>query len=387
MKLNNKGFALTEVLILSSVVIGVLTFMYIQFKNINRSYQKSFNYDTVEGMYLANNILNYINDDNYDLLVEQLENNPKGYIDITNCSIELFETPTFCENLFEKSKIEKILFTKENLYELKQNLADLDNGTKDYINQLKITNAEKEYRIIIKYNNNTFASMRFNKGIQYVQRGLIAYLDGINNTGNGHSGDTTTWKDLSENDNDVTLYNSPSWSNNSITFDGQTNYGKIDATSNMTYENGITLETRVKILSYVGTDLSNSIEFLNNWENAGLGLKFTGNQKFASSIFLQTYNPIEALQASELNQYYTIVLTYDNQTQKLYINGDLVVSNTYSSSDTIKPAPVPITIGANSTPTSMDSYSNVEFQNILIYDRALSSTEIQRNYQADLARY
>jgi len=63
---NNKGFAITEVLILSTVIIGVLIFMYSQFKNINRSYQISFKYDTVEGMYLANNIINYISDDNYD---------------------------------------------------------------------------------------------------------------------------------------------------------------------------------------------------------------------------------------------------------------------------------------------------------------------------------
>ena len=52
---NNKGFAITEILILSTVITGILLFMYSQFKNINRSYQTSFIYDTVEGMYLANN--------------------------------------------------------------------------------------------------------------------------------------------------------------------------------------------------------------------------------------------------------------------------------------------------------------------------------------------
>ena len=69
-KNNNKGFVITEVLILSTVILGVLTLMYVQFKSVNRSYQYSFKYDTVEGLYLANNIVNYINDGNYDNLVE-----------------------------------------------------------------------------------------------------------------------------------------------------------------------------------------------------------------------------------------------------------------------------------------------------------------------------
>lgn len=36
---------------------------------------------------------------------------------------------------------------------------------------------------------------------------MIAYYDAENNTGNGHSDTTTTWKDLSGNDNDGTLEN------------------------------------------------------------------------------------------------------------------------------------------------------------------------------------
>ena len=39
---NNKGFMLVEALVMSMIVIGTLTFMYIQFQNISRSYEKSF---------------------------------------------------------------------------------------------------------------------------------------------------------------------------------------------------------------------------------------------------------------------------------------------------------------------------------------------------------
>ena len=102
---NNKGFVITEVLILSTVIMGVLVFMYTQFKAINRGYQYSFKYDTPQGLYLANNIINYINDGNYDKLVELLNNTPKGYLDITECNIDNSNLISYCNTLFQKSDI------------------------------------------------------------------------------------------------------------------------------------------------------------------------------------------------------------------------------------------------------------------------------------------
>ena len=386
---NEKGFALTEILILSAVVIGVLTFMFVQFKTINRSYQKSFKYDTPEGLYLANNILNYISSDNYDTLVEQLSATPEGYIDITNCSIDIYNKSSLCESLYRESGIEQIIFTKENPSKVKMNIRNFKSDMQDFIKQIKTINSETDYRIIIKYTNGTFATMRFNKGNAYVQKGLIAYLDAINNTGEGHSNDTTIWKDLSGNNNDAILYNNPAWNSNSIIFDGLTNFGRLENTAGMTYENGITLEARVKILSDIGKIPSdNSIEFFNNWDSAGLGMKFTGTMKFRTSIYYTSYNSIEAPNPSNYNEYYTLTLTYDNTTQKLYINGNQIVSDTYTNNIIINPSNAPIGLGGNPKIVSgMDCYANVEFQNVLIYDRALSENEVQRNYQADMARY
>lgn len=387
---NNKGFALTEILILSAVVIGVLTFMYIQFKNINRGYQYSFKYDTVEGMYLANNIVNFINEDNYDTLVEKLNTMQEGYLDITNCDYEIFKAPIYCEQLIEKSEISQILFTEENLSKIKANMRNLDGDLQEYIKKIKITNTENDYRIIIKYNNNTFTTMRFNKGNAYVQDGLIAYLDGINNTGNGHSNDTTIWKDLSNHSNDATLYNNPTWNNNSITFDGQTNYGRLENTSNIEFPDGATLEARVNVLSFIGkASPDNSIEFFNNWNNAGIGLKIKSNQAFKGSFFDTGWKTVENTNTSNLNEYYTLTLTYNNSIQKIYVNGELVASDTYNNSSVIKRINVPFGIGGNPnpSPTTMDNYANVEFQNILIYNRALTENEVLRNYHADMARY
>ena len=57
---------------------------------------------------------------------------------------------------------------------------------------------------------------------EYITEGLILHLDGINNTRNGHSTTTTTWEDLSGNNNDFTKLSSASnaiWSDNSFVGD------------------------------------------------------------------------------------------------------------------------------------------------------------------------
>ena len=385
---NNKGFVITEVLILSTVIMGVLVFMYTQFKAINRGYQYSFRYDTPQGMYLANNIINYINDGNYDKLVELLNNTPKGYLDITECNIDNSNLISYCNTLFQKSDIEKIIFTKEDLKDIKRNIIDFDNDFKEYIKQISVLNDEADYRIIIKYKNGTFASMRFNKGNAYVQDGLITYLDAVNNTGYGHSDETQIWKDLTNHGNDATLYNNPIWSNNSIIFDGETNFGRIEATANLSYESGITIEARIKILSTEIFNDENEIPFLGNWNGAGLGLLYLEEGTFDSNFYttngLKNFNNTET---NNINEYTTVTMTHDGTKAILYING--VQKAILNNTNTITPSLAPIGIGGNPKieNTSMDSYANVEFQNVLIYDRALTENEVMRNYQTDMAKY
>lgn len=387
---NNKGFVITEVLILSTVIIGVLVFMYSQFKNINRGYQYSFKYDTPEGMYLANNIVNYINDGNYDKLVELLNTKPEGYVDITECNIDNSNLITYCNALFQKSDIEKIIFTEENLTKIKQNMNNLENDLKNYINQIKTTNEKNDYRIIIKYKNNTFATMRFNKGNAYVEEGLIAHLDGINNTGNGHSTEVTTWKDLSNNGNDATLYNNPTWSNNSLTFDGIDDYGILTNTANQAFPNGLTLETRVKVLSLTDFGGVTYNMFIDNAAfNPRKGISYyVGKSSLDFLVRIATnennserFNTAKSNTNGTFETFYTLTTTYDNNSINLYVNG--MLEKTATSQSNYAASPIPIYIGR----TSSEFFSNVEFQNVLIYDRALTENEVLRNYQADLARY
>ena len=385
---NNKGFAVTEVLILSTVIIGVLVFMYAQFKSINRSYQYSFEYDTVGGMYLANNIVNFINNDNYDKLVEVLMSKSENYLDITDCNNEIFKSSNFCLMIMEQSQVEKVIFTEENLTKIRKNMLGLEPDLKNYINQIQTTNEKNDYRIIVKFKDGTFSSMRFNKGKAYIENGLIAYLDGINNTGNGHSTTQLYWTDMSGNNNNAQTFNNPEWTNNSIIFNGTDNYAKIGTTSSAKFNNGITIETRIKIQRLTGFDGKDYISIINN-ESGNNGENSINQNIVKTDSKLQTkiyigseFYTIETQPEINIGNYYTLTTTYDNSKLRFYVNGSLIgeqeVEGTYAGTDN------PFNIGKKA---DSEDYANVEYQKVLIYNRALSENEVIRNYQADQARY
>ena len=91
-------------------------------------------------------------------------------------------------------------------------------------NQSKLNTQRKQQKIIEQqYNDTSKIDEIYNKAIAvkdtgYVSDGLVLYLDGINNTGNGHDSNATTWKDLSGNNNDGTL-NIANWTENSFKSD------------------------------------------------------------------------------------------------------------------------------------------------------------------------
>lgn len=60
-------------------------------------------------------------------------------------------------------------------------------------------------------------------GLSYVTSGLIAYWDGINNTGSGHDANTTTWVDIVGGYNMSELGSGAVWGTDALRFDGTSN--------------------------------------------------------------------------------------------------------------------------------------------------------------------
>ena len=111
-KLDKKGFMLTETLIVSTMLIAVLIILYVQFKNVTRSFYESFTYNTVGSSYNLYNAKLYIEQSNYSMIAEKLKNN--NYVDLTNCPGIYFTNTNYCETLFKKLGIKKIIMTNEN---------------------------------------------------------------------------------------------------------------------------------------------------------------------------------------------------------------------------------------------------------------------------------
>lgn len=105
-----------------------------------------------------------------------------------------------------------------NTTSLAKNLSQINNLT-DTNNQAIFENTEITLPTIINLNDKQYMIKEDGSVTtpDYIKNGLILYLDGINNTRNGHCTTTTTWEDLSGNNNDFTKKISNAvWSDNSF---------------------------------------------------------------------------------------------------------------------------------------------------------------------------
>lgn len=155
-KIDNKGFVLIETIIVSSFVAGILIFIFIEFTSLSSSYSESFKYNTVENLYTTENIKNYILTDSNFLNSLYNSINPDKVIDITDCS--MFTNENYCKKLFELSNVENVIVC--NNYFDEKNIKILDEDFKTFINKINGTGKEK-YRIISKFKDSTFATIRF----------------------------------------------------------------------------------------------------------------------------------------------------------------------------------------------------------------------------------
>lgn len=155
-KLGKKGFMLTETLIVSTMLITVLLILYVQFKNVTRSFYASFTYNTVGSSYNLYNAKLYIEQSNYSLIAEKLKTN--DYIDLTDCPGSYFTHTDYCETLFAKLGITKIIMTNENLYSLIDD-NDFNGDFNDFLNSIDYESTDG-YRLIGTFKDGTYASIR-----------------------------------------------------------------------------------------------------------------------------------------------------------------------------------------------------------------------------------
>ena len=122
-KLDSKGFLLTELLVTATLVSTVLIFLYTQFYTIKRSYDTSFKYNTVNGLYALSNVRSFIEENDIYILTQGL--NTTSYIDLKNDNLQTANT-TYFNELITGLNIKYLIFTNQNIDNL---INQINNGT------------------------------------------------------------------------------------------------------------------------------------------------------------------------------------------------------------------------------------------------------------------
>ena len=165
--MNKKGFMLLETLIVTTILVGVLIFLYIQLYSIKGSYDDSFESNTIPGLYIAGEISEYIfaNSSIYNSLTNKLNRSTYGYVEVTSSDISFKDL--FTDNSLSPSmKIENIIYTDDNekLNKFKNALVQkqISIGTninfRNFIIKMK-TDKTNYKRLIIEFKDKTYTSV------------------------------------------------------------------------------------------------------------------------------------------------------------------------------------------------------------------------------------
>jgi len=223
-----------------------------------------------------------------------------------------------------------------------------------------------------------------------IQSGLILNLDAGKTS--SYPGTGTIWKDLSVNNNNGTLVNVPTFNSangGSIVFDGNDDYVSVNdsptingtsQTISLWFKNTGIYTTGNKVSEILGKHDANG-----SYSGYGIVLSNgTGNTLLGCYVKNASVNYVPQFSSkiiSSLN-WYNVTITFTSDSQlTLYLNGSFESS---ISIGTLTTSNQPFRIG-RSNDLYWNSYSG-NIGQILIYNRALSPTEVLQNYDTTKGR-
>jgi hypothetical protein len=239
--------------------------------------------------------------------------------------------------------------------------------------------------------------MAFYRGPNVVTNGLVLALDAANTK--SYPGSGTTWSDLSGNNNIGTLTNGPTFNSangGSIVFDGVDDYTNISYNSNLnastwTLSVWFKLNPGYQELDAIISRTYYSPEFtINYFIDCGLIVqnKFRiGSYKFSPEA---NQNITSSTTVTSTIGKWTNIVGYRTSDFKVgvFVNGVSETESTFSSVDfSSTNVNSGITIGALNLNGTLGRFTNGNVANTQLYNRALSSSEILQNYNAQKSRF
>jgi hypothetical protein len=232
---------------------------------------------------------------------------------------------------------------------------------------------------------------------------LVAEYDAADK--NSYVSGSTSWYDLSGNNNTVTLISGSTYSGlngGSIVFDGTNDYA-VTGNTDLSNTNVVSVDMWVKVVNYreVLSSGNGLLEFSTNFNSIATGFVVTLGDDSAA-VFGNTY-PISINVKGDVGyniSYWSKTLVNDlgwhhwccifdkSQTTPenfLYIDGISRTGNAtiYNSNNTNNFGNLPFYFGGRSATYN----SNAQLSNLKIYNRALTATEILNNYNTQKARF
>jgi len=234
--------------------------------------------------------------------------------------------------------------------------------------------------------------MSFYDGPKIVTNGLVLALNAADR--NSYVSGSTTWTDVSGNNNSGSLMNGPTFSTGSggeIIFDGTNDYVSIPIQNldrPCTFSTWINFNNLTGYQTIAGQDTSAAIIrgrfYFQKAGGTSEGI-ILNVVNFSMVLSNNSIVPVNSNNTVVTNRWYNYNAVLTTTTLALYENG--ILQNTVSDSNTFLTPNTTITLNAGYYNNSIVDYINGKSSSFLIYNRALSATEIQQNYNAQKSRF
>jgi len=222
--------------------------------------------------------------------------------------------------------------------------------------------------------------------------GLVLCLDAGNTK--SYPGSGTTWTDLSGNGNTGTLMNGPTYSSvngGSIVFDGVDDYGYIDYSSSLAPTSAISGGGWI----YYSNWSTSQGNIFSKLQSGGYALQHSSTTP--QVYFLVRLGGVyrtSAFDKSLMNSGWNHIFgTFDGRYIRMYLNGNAVgTPYDHGSVAAIEYAvnnnlAIGIDAAAGSSNSVEGNLTNATISNLQIYNRALTASEIQQNFNALRGRF
>jgi hypothetical protein len=220
-------------------------------------------------------------------------------------------------------------------------------------------------------------------GGNIINSGLVLCLDAANK--NSYTSGSSSWRDLSGNNNNGTLTNGPIYSNNNngiIVFDGVDDYISINDSTSLQLTSTLTLSIWVYITAaFNGRGLITKGPASSDYDYMMYLTTNSTNIQFYKKNSSGTVSFVGTSPRTYINKWKNIVITFDGVNVVQYDNSIPFLNTTFANSE--------IRTSSNSLRilSGWSGYTSGNLSMVQIYNRALSQLEVQQNFNATRTRF